>query len=401
MGSKGGIAPATMAQGPPYPPAIWSLGGAPQKRVDIPITSVFLVLFIIGAATHMTIFQLNKRRGHKFLFNIFIFAFCMARIVTCILRIASTSLPHDAQLAIAAQIFVAAGVLIIFVINLLWAQRIVRSLHPSIGWHRLSSITIRILYALIGFTLVIVITATVQSLYTLRTRTRTIDRALQLYGVTLLATVSTLPIPIVLLALVVPRHRPHDRFGTGRLRTKIAVLLTGSMLLCLGAWFRCGTAWQKPVPRSRPLPGYYSKACFYVFNFLVEILTVYLYAVMRVDLRFHIPDGAKGPGSYTVSRQGVATKGSTKDVEKQTQKDAENTDEAEDINRKDSVLDGQRRLNSLTGRKERQQVMKTLNESNESLTQSRKSLYAKEEEAAIIKRLGGPSDKKEDGESVQ
>jgi hypothetical protein len=35
-----------------------------------------------------------------------------------------------------------------------------------------------------------------------------------------------------------------------------------------------------------------------MFNFGVEILTVYLYAIMRVDLRFHIPNGARGPGSY-------------------------------------------------------------------------------------------------------
>jgi len=41
--------------------------------VDIPITAVFLLLFIIGAATHMTIFQLNRKRGHKFVFSGLIF----------------------------------------------------------------------------------------------------------------------------------------------------------------------------------------------------------------------------------------------------------------------------------------------------------------------------------------
>jgi hypothetical protein len=58
-----------MNQSPPYRPTVWSLGGIPTKNVDIPITAVFLLLYIIGAATHMTIFQLNKRRGHKFIFN--------------------------------------------------------------------------------------------------------------------------------------------------------------------------------------------------------------------------------------------------------------------------------------------------------------------------------------------
>ncbi|KAK3077934.1 hypothetical protein LTS18_008872, partial [Coniosporium uncinatum] len=59
--------------GGPYPPAIWSLGGRPKVSVDVPITAVFLVLFMGGAATHMTIFQLNRRRGHKFLMSAMLF----------------------------------------------------------------------------------------------------------------------------------------------------------------------------------------------------------------------------------------------------------------------------------------------------------------------------------------
>ena len=59
--------------GGPYAPQTWSLGGHPSKSVDIPITAVFLFLFIVGAATHMTILQLNLKRGHKFLFNGVIF----------------------------------------------------------------------------------------------------------------------------------------------------------------------------------------------------------------------------------------------------------------------------------------------------------------------------------------
>ncbi|CAO2654882.1 Nn.00g116150.m01.CDS01 [Neocucurbitaria sp. VM-36] len=289
-------------QGPPYPPAVWALGGSPKKSIDIPTQSVFLFLFAIGAAAHMTIFQKNRARSHKFLPNLFCFAFCMARIATSVLRIASVSLPQDLQLAIAAQIFVAAGVLIIFVINIVFAMRLVRSMHSSVGWHPIFSAVFKIIYALIGATLVIVITATVQTFYTLSTNTRSIDRALQLYGSTFLAIIATLPLPMVLLSLLIP-HSSHDHFGAGRLRTKITVLLVGTILLSFGAWYRCGVAWQTPIPRSRPLPGYMGKAPFYVVNFAVEILTVYLYAIMRIDRRWHVPNGAKGPGSYSGSQQ--------------------------------------------------------------------------------------------------
>ncbi|KAH9864309.1 hypothetical protein J1614_010243 [Plenodomus biglobosus] len=288
----------SITHGPPWIPNNWAFGGAPRKSVDVPVTAVFLALFIIGAATHMTIFQLNRKRGHKFIFNAVLFGFCMSRIVTCILRIASVCLPTNASLGIAATVFVGAGILLVFIINLLWSQRILRSLHPHMGWHPAISITFKILYILIGLTLAINIISTVQSFYTLRPRTRKIDRSLQLYGATFLAIISSLPILVVLASLSIPRKARHDRFGAGQFGTKITILLVGSFVATLGAWYRCGTTWKHPVPRSEPLPVYFHKALFYIINFTLEIAIVYFYALMRVDLRFHIPNGAKGPGSY-------------------------------------------------------------------------------------------------------
>jgi hypothetical protein len=43
------------------------------KKVDVPITAVFLALFAISAAWHMIIFQKNIKRGHKFVFNAALF----------------------------------------------------------------------------------------------------------------------------------------------------------------------------------------------------------------------------------------------------------------------------------------------------------------------------------------
>lgn len=217
------------------------------------------------------------------------------------MRIAAICKPHNISLSIAASVFVAAGVLLIFIINLLFTQRLIRATHPTLGWNKAFSLVLRLLYVLIGLTISMVITCTVQSFYTLRLRTRQIDRDFQLCGSTFFAIVSFLPIPMVVLALILPQKAHVEKFGRGRFRTKIFVLLTASGTICLGAAFRCGTAWKTPVPRTQPLPAYYSRACFYIFNFVVEIIVVYLYALLRVDLRFHIPDGARGPGSYTTS----------------------------------------------------------------------------------------------------
>lgn len=299
----------------PYRPTTWSLGGRNSKKVDVPITSVFLVLYIIGAVIHMTIFQLNRRKGHKFLFNAVLFGFCMARTTTTILRIASTELPTNINLAIAAAVFVAAATILIFIINLIWAQRVLRSLHPQIGWNPMISLIFKLLYGMIVLTLVISITGVVQQNFTLRPRTRTIDRALLLYGQTFTGVFSLLPIFVTLLALAIPRRSTPDSFGTGKMSTKIAILLAGSTIMSIGAWYRCGTSWQTPVPMSKPLPSYFHKACFYVFNFTIEVIVIYLYAFMRVDQRFWIPNGAKGPGSYEAGKHAKGEMEESKNLE--------------------------------------------------------------------------------------
>ena len=102
------------------------------------------------------------------------------------------------------------------------------------------------------------------------------------------------------------RFEHVDKFGQGRFRTKIAILLFSSTILTLGAAFRAGIGY---VPRPRANPAWYhSKACFYIFNFMIEIIVVYLYAFMRVDKRFHIPNGVHGPGSYSSGQQELQRK---------------------------------------------------------------------------------------------
>lgn len=267
-------------------------------HVDIPITAVFMFFFICCAATHMTIFQLNRRRGHKFIMSGLMFGFCMARITTCIMRIVWATRPTNLRIGIAAQIFVAAGVVLLFIINLIFAQRIVRSAHPHFGWHRAFSLAFKAVYAVVGISLVMLITCTVQSFYTLNANTRRIDRDVQIYGGVFYAFVAFLPVPLVLGGLVIPRETRLDKFGSGRFRTKISILLLSAVLLCLGASFRVGTNLKTPRPRDDPA-WYHSKACFYIFNFTVELLVIVLYAALRVDRRFHVPNGSRAPGDYS------------------------------------------------------------------------------------------------------
>lgn len=290
--------PMQQQKGAPYAPPNAGSGGIPNIGTDVPVTSVFLAIFIVGAITHMTIFQLNKKKGHKFILSGLMFGFCMARITTCVMRIAWATRPNNIRLAIAAMIFVSAGVVLLFIINLIFAQRMIRALHPPIGWHKVLGLTFKVLYALHVITLVMVIVGVVQSFHTLSRRIRRIDRGLQLYGSTFFAISAFLPIPLVIAALVKRRKAPIDKFGSGRFRTKTYILLTSAALLTLGAGFRVGTGYHTPRARNNPA-WYHSKACFYIFNLLVEAMVIYLYAFIRVDQRFHVPDGASAPGHYS------------------------------------------------------------------------------------------------------
>lgn len=87
----------------PYPPRGAILGGLPNRTLDVPVTAVFLVLFIMGAATHMTIFQVNLRRGRKFIPSAMVFGFCMARVVACTMRLVWFSHPRNVSVGIASQ----------------------------------------------------------------------------------------------------------------------------------------------------------------------------------------------------------------------------------------------------------------------------------------------------------
>src|SRR4051812_36148694 len=94
--------------GPPYLPQTAQLGGLPTVGVDVSISAVLLLFFIAGAATNMTIFQINRRREHKFIFSVLLFGFCMARIAALTMRIVWATRPTNVNIAIAANVLTVA-----------------------------------------------------------------------------------------------------------------------------------------------------------------------------------------------------------------------------------------------------------------------------------------------------
>ena len=285
--------------GGPYAPKTAALGGLPTKDLDVPICAVFLVLFAAGAASHMTLYQRNNRRGHKFLPSVVTFGFCMSRIIANVIRIVWACYPTNVSLAIAAQIFVAAGVLLLFVLNLIYAQRMLRAAFPTFGWSRPLSWALKVLYLIVVISIIMVITVVIQSMYTLNANTHRIDHDIQLYGVTYFAIFSFLPIPIVLAILILTRFRSVKHPGTGSWHTRAFIILLAGCLLCLGASFRAGTSWLNPRPLTDPA-WYQSKACFYIFNFAIDWTVVMIFLVSRTDKRMWVPNGSSKVRHYRI-----------------------------------------------------------------------------------------------------
>lgn len=285
-------------RGGPYPSTTAGMGGAPSVTPDIPVCAVFMALYIGFAATNMTIFQKNRRRNHKFVLSGMLFGFCMARITTLVLRIVWATRQTNVQLAIAAQILVNAGILLVYIINLILAQRLLRAKQPQLGWHPVIRHGAKALYVMIGGALVMVITSTVISVYTLNPGTLESCRDVQLTAITYLLVFTCLPLFHIALAFLLPRSKQEENFGEGKMVTKMIIITLSTCLCMLIAGFKAGVTWSPPRPITHPA-WYHSKACFYVFNFTAEIIILCLLTFTRIDKRFFIPNGSTRPGDYS------------------------------------------------------------------------------------------------------
>lgn len=274
--------------------------GFPKPSTDAAPTALFLALFLLAALGHMFVFLRNKKRNHKFLFNGLCIGFGMARVVTTSLRLAWIYNVQDRNLAIAATIFVAAGVLLLFIINLMFAQRILRGLHPHLGWNKGLSRAFLVMYILIIPLLIMVVTATTLSFFTTDRNIVRIAIDMQRGASSYFLMIAFLPLPITIFALACPKRAKPDHFGKGSFLHKSTIVLVASALLVLGAGFKTGTSFHtwKPEYRTNP-PWWNAKWCFYFFNFTLELIVLLMYLAVRIDLLFHVPDGSRGPGSYS------------------------------------------------------------------------------------------------------
>jgi hypothetical protein len=220
----------------------------PTETLDVPITAIFLALYVCLAVTNITIFRLNRSRGHKFIISGLLGGFCNVRTITCSLRIAWAYRLDNVSLLIAAEILFLAGNLILYIINLVFAQRILRARHPEIGWNRWVGFSIKGLYILVGTVLIMVISTLVLSFFTLDQHILKVCRDIYLFGSSYILFFTTLSFVILLYTYSHSRSSNATQFGQGSTDLKAHILLGSSSLCILIAGFRAGTTYVTPRP---------------------------------------------------------------------------------------------------------------------------------------------------------
>ncbi|KAI9728851.1 MAG: hypothetical protein M1834_007238 [Cirrosporium novae-zelandiae] len=284
--------------GPPYvSTSIASVGGHPTVDQDIPICAVLIFVYLVGAIANMTIYQLNRRKGHKFFMSCAMFGFCMSRVSTCVLRLVWATRPENAHIAIAAQIFTNVGVLVIYIVVLLLALRIFRATHSKLGWNRLLGKTLTVSYVLLLIAVLLTIGFTILSYYTLNLTLKSVALWVQRGSILYIMIFNVMSLVLLLMSLL-PHAPDNENFGTGSIGSKLIILGVAVFFSIFIAAFRTGTAWSVPRPASNPA-WYDTKAAFYVLLFIFEIIIVYLFLFTRFDRRFWVPDGSKKSGDYS------------------------------------------------------------------------------------------------------
>lgn len=245
----------------------------------------------------MFIFQANRRKTHIFITSGALFGFSMARILTLCLRIGTATHPSNVSLAIAANIFVNAGILIVYVVNVVLALRILRARQPWLGWSRAVRVFARVLYVLIFVALVILITFVVISFYTLSPSLKQACRDAQLAGLTYFFIFTLVPYGILALTYALKPAPNAQNFGTGSMLAKTLIILTSTSFCVLNSGFKTGANWESPRPITDPA-WYQKKPAFYIFLFVIEIIIVYFFIIMRIDRRFFVPNGSSKRKSF-------------------------------------------------------------------------------------------------------
>lgn len=313
--------------GPPYPLGTAQLGGAPSPLPDIPISAIFILLYLLSFLFHLLTIHLDHRRPpppsppkpppplppndaiattlsrsayyppitddddtgtpapphsehrSRTLPTALLLLFSLLRTTALSLRIASAAHPTNRSLTIAAGEFTSAGVAALLIINLILARRLVRDYCPADGvWRKAPIRVFRLLVFGVVACLVMVVSASAEGFFLEdEDALRRAGNVQKVAGVVL----------VVLAAAPVGVVGVLGRWGRAlgeRGRRRRGLVVGVAVVLVVEVGFRCGVAFEE---REAGRPGWvHSRAAYYCFVFVVEVVVLGLFVVAMLDPRF-------------------------------------------------------------------------------------------------------------------
>ncbi|KAK0716703.1 hypothetical protein B0T21DRAFT_454450 [Apiosordaria backusii] len=303
----------------PLPPPSAYPGLIPTPPIDIPLSSIFIFLFLLPIPTNLTLHHLSLYRHRhpgistRPLIPILLSVLCLLRILALSLRIAWSVNPNNTRLEITAVILSMAGIVMLYIANLLITRRWVRD-YAVFGYRTLVKGFFRFWIAVVVICLVMAIVVSVNRYFTYDRAILEEFRAVALVAVTILTFIAFLP--VITVGVVILGGMEDQEFierENTRFRARSLLLVTTALLLTLEAGFRTGVMFDpRPWGQER---WYHSRAAYYCLGYLLEVGVVYLLIGARVSMGFRTGEVYKGhwPGDRRprVERwaEGVNTEG--------------------------------------------------------------------------------------------
>ncbi|KAM0280893.1 hypothetical protein ACHAQH_003782 [Verticillium albo-atrum] len=293
---------------PPYLSPFPVAGLIPNTSTDVPVSAVLLVFYVISIISNVLILRQNKRRSRPFPFSALLIVYSIFRVVALVLRISYAAVQTNTNLAIAANIISNAGVIVIFVLNLLVSPHLMRRFfgaRGATGWRRkISTVPFFAAIPFLPIMLLTVVNVTILSYFTNDTKVRLDCLTAQKIASVTFVVIAFLPAPFAAaVAFLSPPNKqeekkdvsprgsfltrvihPDDR-STGTTRGNALLMLFGSAVLTIGAAYRTTS-----ILSPRRMPGdpawFHGRPAYYCFNYMLELIVVGAYVVFRFDQRF-------------------------------------------------------------------------------------------------------------------
>jgi hypothetical protein len=247
----------------------------------VPVIAVYLAFFLLAALLTFNSIRRQVQASQRYAMSTLLFLFSGERVVACVLRIVWASRQTSVEIAIASQILLQAGVLLLYIGNLLYTGAIIRAGTGQHNWLTVLQITLSILTLTAFF---MAVAAIVLEVYTLDQHTIANCRQVLRAAATCFVVLAATP-----LALIVAAYFSHrEQLFQVVQNTWFDAVVTGiSSLLCvLTAGFKMSVLWE--APRSLWNPAWYhSKPALYGLELGPEILVLALFLLVHVETRYH------------------------------------------------------------------------------------------------------------------